>query len=134
MGQDGINLDRGPWRSIFMFILNLSFCVEKQFPFPLSTAELLGEYCYNRKQEVNMFMSVITYKLAHRLLFVKRLCEANLLKKNPRVQNCFIIHAANSVRIAIDAIKKWSILNNTRKRLTHRTIGTLSLTVEVIAY
>jgi hypothetical protein len=51
----------GPWRSIFMYILNLSFCVEKQFPFPLSTAELLGEYCYNRKQEANMFLSVITY-------------------------------------------------------------------------
>jgi hypothetical protein len=76
----------GPWRSIFMYILNLSFCVEKQFPFPLSTAELLGEYCYNRKQEVNMFMSVITYKLAHRLLFVKRLCEANLLKKSAKSQ------------------------------------------------
>jgi hypothetical protein len=44
-----------------------------------------------------------------------------------------MIHAANSVCIAIDAIKKeWYILKHQNKNiLTHRTICTISLIVKV---
>ncbi len=46
MGQEGGN-NFGLW-SLFINVLkmNVTVCVKKTFPFPLATAELIGDYFY----------------------------------------------------------------------------------------
>jgi hypothetical protein len=36
------------------------FVLQKQFPFPLATAVLTGDYFYNRQLKANIFLSSIT--------------------------------------------------------------------------
>jgi hypothetical protein len=52
---DGLGL----WRSMFFLAFGTySFCVKKQFPFPLAKAELIGHYVYNRQCKANVVLSI----------------------------------------------------------------------------
>jgi hypothetical protein len=64
------------------FVWNIQFlCKKKQFPFPLATAEFIGDwYFYNRQRKANMFLLVITapvFSIGASKFFMNRSCEGN---------------------------------------------------------
>jgi hypothetical protein len=101
----GISL--GPWRSMSnsIFVLNMLFNIEKRISFPLSPAKWIGNKFDKKWCEANKtFLRIIMHQLlcAPNVRSVKR-AAVWTKNKTPQFQNCLIICAANSIRIAINA-------------------------------
>ncbi len=137
----GISL--GHWRSMSIFILNMPFAIKKCISVSDLSSKMNRRLVWQKAMRIKQYLP--TYNASIYLC-----TECSEQEKIPQIQICYIIFAANLIRIAICGLNQEKI----RKLLvfvieykggllqrcdhssgeTHRTIRSASLNAKVIAY
>ncbi len=103
VGQDfsqllGISL--GQWQSMSIFILNVPFAIEKRIFFSALSSKMHRRFVWQKAMRSKQDLP--TYNAS---IYLHTECSERKKRRGPNKKKIrgFMIHAANSVRIAIDA-------------------------------
>ncbi len=97
----GISL--GPWRSMFIFVLNMLFANEKHISISALSSKMNRRLVWQKAMQIKQDLPTYNASINLHTECSEHEKRCSLNKKSQQFQNCSIICAANSIRIAIDA-------------------------------